>query len=70
MQKKPLPEVHLPEPSYWPVILAIGLVLIAAGIIFSLIISLIGVIILLTAIVGWTLENRSRSILLKEVEHD
>jgi cytochrome c oxidase subunit 1 len=52
------PPVHLPSPSYWPIVLALGVLLIAAGIIVNLIISLIGAVVLLAAIVGWTQENR------------
>lgn len=51
---------HLPEPSFWPIILAFGLLLIAAGVIFSLIISALGLVVMLAAIVGWTLENRPK----------
>lgn len=51
--------IHLPPPSYWPIVLAFGLTLIAIGIIFGMVISLLGVIVLLVAIGGWTQENRS-----------
>ncbi len=54
-------EIEMPAPSFWPIVLAFGLLLMAAGVIFSLIISAVGVIILLVALVGWTLENRSES---------
>jgi len=52
------PNVHLPQPSWWPIVLALGILLIALGIVFTWIISLLGVAVLLGAIVGWTLENR------------
>lgn len=53
------PEIHLPAPSYWPIVLAAGMVLMAAGVIFSLIITAVGVVVLLAAIIGWTGENRA-----------
>lgn len=59
---------QVPESSFWPVLLAFGLLLIAVGIIFTLIISVIGIVILLGSIVGWTLENR-RAGPVEEVEH-
>jgi len=60
--------IHLPPPSYWPIALALGIVLIAIGIIFSLIISGVGVLVMLAAIVGWTQENRD--IALRETHHE
>lgn len=56
---KEKPEIHLPGPSYWPIALAFGLVLISIGVVSSFIVSILGVIVLLTSIAGWTLENRS-----------
>lgn len=53
------PEIHLPAPSYWPIVLAFGLTLIAAGVVSTIIVSIVGVIVLLVAIAGWTLENRA-----------
>jgi cytochrome c oxidase subunit 1 len=53
------PEIHLPSPSYWPIILAFGITLIAIGVVSSIFISLVGIIVMLVAIVGWTWENRA-----------
>jgi cytochrome c oxidase subunit 1 len=53
------PAVHLPQPSWWPIVLALGVLLIALGVVFTWIIGLLGVVVLLGAIVGWTLENRA-----------
>jgi len=53
------PDIHLPAPSFWPIVLAFGFSLIAIGIVSSIIISLIGVVVTLFAITGWTLENRA-----------
>ena len=63
------PDIHLPPPSYWPIVLALGLLLIAVGIIFGLVISVLGVIVLLVAIAGWTQENR-RLDMSQEMDHD
>ena len=57
MAKKP--EIHVPNPSFWPFVLAVGLLLFASGVIFSIIESVLGVVIVLVAIGGWALENRS-----------
>ncbi len=53
------PDIHMPKPSFWPIVLAFGLFLIASGIVSSIITSLVGVVVLLTAIGGWALENRA-----------
>ena len=47
---------HLPSPSYWPIVLAAGFPLIALGLIYNLWLSGIGLLLLLGAIFGWSLE--------------
>ena len=49
-------DTHLPAPSYWPVVLALGLPLIGYGVIFSLWWALIGVLLVIAGIYGWALE--------------
>ena len=56
---KEQPDVHVPPPSYWPIVMAGGLVLIAIGVISSFAASIIGVIVLLVSIGGWAMENRA-----------
>jgi len=51
------PEIHLPGPSFWPIVLAFGLALIAVGVVSTIFVSIAGVVVLLVAIAGWTLEN-------------
>ena len=48
--------IHLPGPSYWPIILAIGLPIIGYGIIFSHILIAIGATVIFFAIFGWSME--------------
>lgn len=61
------PEIHLPAPSYWPIVLAFGMALIAIGVVSSIIVSIVGVVVLLVSIAGWTLENRAAG---KEAQHE
>jgi len=56
---KEQPEIHLPSPTYWPIALAFGMALIAIGVVSNFIISIVGVIVMLIAIAGWTMENRA-----------
>ena len=48
--------VHLPSPSYFPIILALGLPIVAYGLIFSLWLCLIGGLITAIGLFGWVLE--------------
>jgi cytochrome c oxidase subunit 1 len=48
--------IHLPSPSYWPIVLAAALPIITYGVIYNLMLSVVGTVILLLAIFGWCLE--------------
>ena len=48
--------VHLPSPSYWPLVLALGLPLVGYGLIFNLWITGVGALVILLAIYGWVFE--------------
>ena len=63
---KEQPDIHIPGPSFWPIVLAGGLVLTAIGVVASFTFSIVGVLILLTAIGGWAMENRAE----EEAEHE
>ena len=53
------PDMHLPQPSFWPLALALSVLIVAIGVLTSLIISLVGVILLVGSIIGWTFENQA-----------
>ena len=48
--------IHLPSPSYWPIVLAFALPVIAYGVIYNLILSVVGAAIVLLAMFGWAIE--------------
>jgi cytochrome c oxidase subunit I len=48
--------IHLPSPSYWPIVLAFGLPIIAYGIIFSHLLAVFGAAVVLLGAYGWALE--------------
>jgi cytochrome c oxidase subunit I len=48
--------VHLPSPSYWPLVLALGLPLIGYGLIFNLWWAVPGTVLLIAAVFGWVME--------------
>jgi len=48
--------VHLPSPSFWPLVLAVGLPLIGYGLIFNLWLCVIGGLIAAIALYSWALE--------------
>jgi hypothetical protein len=45
--------VEMPGPTFWPMVLAFGITLLAAGLVTNLAVSVIGIVILLRAAVGW-----------------
>jgi len=49
--------IHMPSPSYWPIVLAFGLPVITFGLIYSYLISVVGGVIVLFAAYGWSLES-------------
>ncbi len=48
--------IHLPSPSYWPIVVAFGMPLIAAGLIYNHLIAVVGALITLAGMYGWALE--------------
>jgi hypothetical protein len=50
---QPTEEVHLPDPSYLPVILAVGTMIFLIGVVVNWIIAGVGVILVLVAMVKW-----------------
>jgi hypothetical protein len=52
-------QVHMPEPSYLPVVTALGVTLMLVGVVLSWVITGIGAIIFLVAVVRWIRETRS-----------
>jgi cytochrome c oxidase subunit 1 len=49
--------VHLPSPSYWPIVTAFGLPIVAYGLIFSLWLCIPGALIVITGLYGWVTEH-------------
>ncbi len=52
------PDIHLPRPTIWPMVLAGGVALILGGIILNLLFTLAGLVVLAIALVGWVQELR------------
>jgi len=48
--------IHLPSPSYWPIILAVGLPIVAYGIIFARLLAVFAGVVILLAMFGWSME--------------
>ena len=56
--QRPTEEIHLPDPSYLPVVLAFGLMIALVGVIKSWVIVAIGVIIFGVALFRWIRQAR------------
>jgi uncharacterized membrane protein YecN with MAPEG domain len=52
-------QVHMPEPSYLPVVTAFGITLMLVGVVLTWLLTIIGAIIFLIAVVRWIRETRS-----------
>ncbi len=50
------PHIHLPSPSYWPIVLAFALPIVAYGIIYARVMAVVGAAIVVLALFGWALE--------------
>jgi cytochrome c oxidase subunit 1 len=48
--------IHMPSPSYWPLVVAFGLPVIALGLVYNHVISVVGAIIVLLGVYGWVQE--------------
>jgi cytochrome c oxidase subunit 1 len=48
--------IHLPSPSYWPLLVAAGLPIIGIGLIFSYPVAAVGLVVALGGCYGWALE--------------
>jgi len=49
----PQGSIHLPSPTAWPMVLALGVSLMVAGLITHVLITLLGLVLLVVATVGW-----------------
>ncbi len=63
-------ENHFTEPStsIWPLLLALGLALLAIGLLTTLVISVVGVVMLVFSVAGWTQEVRTLAPYVEEPE--
>lgn len=48
-----LPLENLPHPTYWPVVLALGLIFLVFGVVTSFVFSIVGAIMFILGITGW-----------------
>jgi len=48
--------IHLPSPSYWPMVLAVSFPILAYGVIYSTLLVVAGAAVAVLALFGWALE--------------
>ena len=56
---QPTEQIHLPEPSYVPVVLAFGIAIAVVGVVLSWVMVVIGAVIALIALFRWIRQTRS-----------
>ena len=49
-------DIHLPSPSYWPLLLGIGITVLALGVIYGVPVMVVGAAVVLFSTFGWVLE--------------
>ena len=54
--KTKVSDIHLPQPSYWPFLVAVGLAIAGFGIIYNLVLTGIGIGIMLITVCAWSFE--------------
>ena len=52
--------VHMPSPTAWPFVLALGIALLAAGMVTNIAVSALGLLLSLGAVVGWFSRRTAR----------
>jgi cytochrome c oxidase subunit 1 len=50
------PHIHLPSPSYWPLLLALSLPVIGIGVIYNTLVAIVGAVFAVLSMFGWALE--------------
>ncbi len=55
-QPEAAPVIHMPSPSYFPVLVALGLVVAASGLLLTMALVPVGILLLLAGIFGWSFE--------------
>jgi hypothetical protein len=56
---QPTEEIHLPEPSYLPVVLAFGVTIAIVGVVLTWVLVVIGLLIAAVALFSWIRQTRS-----------
>lgn len=64
------PHESNPVISIWPILLALGLALMVTGVVSSLVVSIVGVILLLGSLAGWSQESRIFTMHESETEEE
>ena len=55
---QPTEEIHLPEPSFLPVVLAFGITIAIVGVVFTWVMVVIGALIVLISLTRWIRQTR------------
>ena len=61
---------HLPKPSIWPILVAAGITMMVVGVLSHWLVSVVGIILLIVSLGGWTQENREQAHPLTEPEQE
>jgi hypothetical protein len=59
---------HVPKPSIWPILVAAGITMMVVGVLSHWLVSVVGIILLVVSLGGWTQENREQAQPVDETE--
>ena len=53
IEENPNRVIEVPAPTAWPMIMALGLMLVFAGLVTSVVVSVVGIVLAISGAVGW-----------------
>ncbi len=62
------PGIHMPQPSYFPALCALGMLLAAYGVLYSVVLAIGGLVLAVVSIYGWAFEGVGGTILQPEAQ--
>lgn len=62
--------IHLPQPSYFPALCALGIMLLAYGVLFSTSLAIVGLLLAIVSIYAWAFEGVGNVLVLPEPEEE
>ena len=56
-ESQQIDHIHLPDPSIWPIVIALGSTILLAGVVLGLVVLFLGLVMLGAGVIGWVYED-------------